>query len=245
MRWKLVVGNVVAVVLVGLLAWMMVRGAAATALAVDVDPSVDRAGRLLTAVHTQDGDTLLTAVQDAAGRQPLADVYAADSESAQREAAFSFAEGLSHQLASLARRGRPAELVAVLTADGTVIARNLERHQDAGRHLGAEFPSVAAALQPPAGHPLRDYIRYGEQGWLEIAVVPVMSGSTLRGGLIVGFALADSAAHNDSDEIGVGVGFLLREGDRYNVQSLSVGQQLEKEQLRAWINAPSTNVKPQ
>ncbi len=237
MRWKLLVGNVVAVLLVGILGWALVRSRAAEALATDVAPSVDRSTSLLDAVRAQDGDQLVDAVEAATHAPDLAAVFAADSESAQRDAAFTFSEAMARQVgAQVPRRGRPAELVAVLSADGRVVGRNADRRLDVGRNVGQEFPAVQNALAAPRGHVVRDYIKYGEQGWLEVAVAPVIVNDQIRGGLLVGFVLADSAARSDAQRIGVAVGYLFRDGESCMVQSLSVGQQREKEQLRAWCN---------
>lgn len=238
MRWKLLAGNIVAIVVVGLLAWTMVRSRASEALVRDVDPSVDRGGALLEAVHTQDGMRLQDAVEDAAETPAVTAVFTAQSESDARTLAFNTAESLAREVASIPRRGRPAELVAIVSADGHIIARNTERNQDAGRDVGREFASVAQALQPN-GRPTRDYVKFGEQNWLELVTVPVRRDGQVKGALMVGFGIADSASRNDAQIIGVDVGFLFREGDHYSVQSLSAGQQAEKEQLRAWANSPA------
>ena len=237
MRAKLLVGNLLAVLLVGILSWFLVSRNASDALVTGLEPSVRRATDLVAAVHAQDGDQLADAVEAASRQADLAAVLAVGSESEQREAAFTVAEGMTQQIgAQLPRRGRPAELVAILSADGRVIARNSERRLDAGRNVAQEFPAVAAALAAPRGRIVRDYIRYGSQGWMEVAAAPILQGDQVRGGLLVGYSLADSAARADSDRIGVHVGFLMREGDACHVQSLSAGQQAEKEQLRAWCN---------
>lgn len=237
MRWKLLVGNVVAVLLVGILGWYLSRNKAAEELETDVAPSVDRATSLLDAVRAQDGDQLVDAVEAATHVPDIAAVLAGDSESAKRDAAFTFSESMARQIgAQIPRRGRPADLVAVLSADGRVIGRNADRRLDAGRNVGQEFPAVAHALSAPRGNVTRDYIRYGEQGWLEVAVAPVIVGEQIRGGLLVGFVLADSAARSDAQRVGVDVGYLFRDGDNCMVQSLSVGQQREKEQLDTWCN---------
>ncbi len=237
MRWKLLVGNIVAVLLVGILGWYLSRSKAAEELESGVSPSVERATALLDAVRAQDGDQLVDAVESATHTPDVAAVLAADSESAQRDAAFTFSESMARQIgAEIPRRGRPADLVAVLSADGRVVGRNADRRLDAGRNVRQEFPAVAHALSAPRGHVVRDYIRYGEQGWLEVAVAPVIVGEQIRGGLLVGFVLADSAARSDAQRVGVEVGYLFRDGESCMVQSLTVGQQREKEQLRTWCN---------
>lgn len=241
MRWKLVWGNLVVVILMGIIGWFVVRAGAGNALVDDIDPSVDRGAALLDAVRQQDGDRLLNATEDAAQSPALAAVYASDSQSALRDAAFTFVDGLARQMATLPRRGRPAELVLVTDTDGRVITRNIERNQDNGRALATEFPAVAAALRPPSGRPTLDYIHYGEQGWLEAAIVPVVVGGQLRGALVVGYAMADSAARSDAQRLGVDVAFVFRTEHNYLVQSLSCGQQREKEELQTWANAAGTN----
>ena len=50
MRWKLLAGNVIAVLLVGVLGWFLVKGQASEALVRDVEPSVQRAQALLDAL---------------------------------------------------------------------------------------------------------------------------------------------------------------------------------------------------
>lgn len=235
MRWKLLVGNLVAVLLVGVLTWVLVGRGASDALVTGLEPSVRRATDLVAAVHAQDGDQFGDAVEAAARSSELPGVFAGTSESDRRSAAFTFSESMSRQFgAQLPRRGRPAELVAVVGSDGVIIGRNSAERLDAGRNVMQEFPAVAASLAAPRGRLVRDFIRYGEQGWMEVAVAPIILNEQIRGALLVGFALADSAARSDSDRIGVDVGFLVREGEGCSVQSLSVGQQREKEQLRAW-----------
>ncbi len=236
MRWKLLAGNVVAIIVVGLLGWFFVEGRARAALSRDVEPSVQRAQALLEAVRAQDGDLLLSAAQEAGSASATETVFAADNESAARESAYRAAETLGRQFVSLPRRGRPPELLAFLNEEGRVLARNADRNLDVGRNLRQEFPAVARAL---GGFPVRDYIRYGEQGWLEVAVVPVRREGRVRGALVVGFTIADSAARSDAERIGVDVGYLFREGNRLTVQSLSAGSQREKEELVAWVNSPA------
>lgn len=239
MRWKILAGNVVTVMLISVIAWFLVKGRASEALLQDVAPSVRRSVELLEAVRARDGDQFMDAVEAATKTAEVATVFTGDSESAQREAAFAVSQSVSRQLGALPRRGRPAELVVLLNAEGRVLARNAERNLDVGRDLRAEFPAVRQAFEGPTGHAVRDFIRYGDQGWMEVAVVPVVTDGRVRGGVLAGFAVADSAARNDAERISVGVGYIFREGNRYTVQSLSVGSQRQKEELVAWANSPA------
>ncbi len=238
MRWKLLVGNILAVLIVGLASWVVVKDRAAQSLVRDAEPSVLRAQWLLEAVRAQDGNLLLDAAQTAARSPGVDGVYAADNESAQRAAAFPVAEDISRQMASIPRRSRPAELVALVNAEGVVLARNIDRNVDQHRNLAREFPAVAHALAGATGNVVHDYLRNNEQGWLEVAVVPVVREGHVRGALVVGFTVADSAARSDASRIGVDVGYLFREGEHMTVQSLSAGQQREKGELQTWANTP-------
>ncbi len=237
MRWKILAGNVVTVVLISLMGWFLVKGRASEALLQDVAPSVMRSVALLEAVRAQDGDQFVEAVEAASKSTEVGTVYTGESESAQREAAFVVSQSVSRHLGTLPRRNRPAELVLLLNAEGHVLARNAERNLDAGRDLRSEFPAVRQAFDGPVGHSVRDFIRYGDQGWMEIAVVPVIADGHIRGGLLAGFAVVDSAARNDGERISVGVGYIFREANHFTVQSLSVGSQREKEELGAWANS--------
>jgi HAMP domain-containing protein len=239
MRWKILAGNLVTVILISLVAWFLVKGQASEKLLAGVAPAVQRSVGTLEAVRALDGDQLTGAVEDAAQSAEVATVYAGETESAQREAAFTVSQSVSRQLSTLQRRGRPAELVVLLNAEGRVLARNVDRNLDVGRDLRTEFPAVRQAFEGATGHSVRDFIHYGDQGWMEIAVVPVLANGRIRGGVLAGFAVADSAARMDAERMDVGVGYLFREGNRYTVQSLSVGSQREKEELVAWANSPA------
>ncbi|MFO0627665.1 MAG: hypothetical protein U0325_18800 [Polyangiales bacterium] len=173
MRWKLLIGNLIAVLLVGVVGWRLALSNAAEALVGDIDPSVDRGVELLAAVRDQAGDALLDAVETSAASPELAAVFAEQSEIGRRDAAFAFAEQQARALASLPRRNRPADLVAVLDENGRIIARNVERNQDVNRDLRGQFPAVARALTGARGAKVRDYVRYSEQSLPEVAIVPV------------------------------------------------------------------------
>ena len=98
MRWKILAGNVVTVVLISLIAWFLVKGRASEALLQDVAPSVMRSVALLEAVRAQDGDQFVEAVEAASRSAEVGTVYTGESESAQREAAFAVSGRLTRHM---------------------------------------------------------------------------------------------------------------------------------------------------
>jgi hypothetical protein len=242
MRWKLIVGNVVAVVLVGLLAWLIVRGQVADALSHDVNPTVERSVGLFDAVRTAEGDRFLRVVVDGAQQQDLQQVFSFGTASDQGNAAFAFAQSYSRTLGASFPPAHPraADLVAVTDPDGHVLARNTDRSADRNRDLRAEYESVAYALST-GGHVTRDFLKYDQQRWFDVAMAPIVVNGQLRGLLLVGYEIADSVAAQDKQILGVDVGYLIREGNQYTLHSLSFGTQADKDVLLHWANTPGNN----
>lgn len=237
MRWKLLAGNVVAVLIVGLLGWFVVKGRAADALSRDIEPSVQRSGEMLKALHAQDDDELDDAVVAQAATNEARQIFDTESVTDRAQRACPWANAISGRLNTLPSRRRNAELVAVLSANGQVIGRNTECAQGSGNNLSERYPSVRAALANTQARAIHDYINYPGQGWVEVSITPIVRDDHVIGGLLVGFTVADSAAQNDARRMGVDAGYLFREGGRYTVQSLSAGQQAEKNQLQNWVNS--------
>src|SRR5579871_1847317 len=100
MRWKLIAGNVAAVLLAGLLAWVMVRSKAADALSRDIDASVQRGVGLFSAVRTAEADRLRGLTVDGSQRQQLQAVFALSTVSEQSTAAAAFANALANELSA-------------------------------------------------------------------------------------------------------------------------------------------------
>jgi methyl-accepting chemotaxis protein len=127
--------------------------------------------------------------------------------------------------------------VVITDEQGKFIGRNLDARADAGRDLRAEFDAVAAALQ--SRQPVHDYLRYDGQKWFDVVSAPIVRDGQAVGLLMVGYEIADSQAEEDKRRLGAEVGYLVREGDRFALQSLSFGTQTEKNAIIAWANAAS------
>lgn len=243
MRWKLIAGNVIAVLLVGIMTWLIVRGQVADALARDVDPSVERSVGLFDAVRTAESDRFRNAVANATERQDLQAIYGLGTSTEQATAAFAFAQTFSREIGAEfpSRHPREADLVAVTDAEGHVLSRNVDRNLDRNRDLRTEYEAVGYALSG-TGHVARDFLKYDQQHWYDVAIAPIVVGGTLRGVILVGYEIADSIAAEDKRALGSEVAYLIRDGNQYSLYSLSFGTQSEKDELLRWANAQGANV---
>src|SRR5437867_587652 len=107
MRWKLIVGNVAALLIAGLLAWVVVRGQVSDALGKDIDPAVQRGVGLFDAVRTADGERFKNVISDGAQREDVRAIFALGTVSDQTTAAFEFAQRYARELGTSYPTGRP------------------------------------------------------------------------------------------------------------------------------------------
>jgi hypothetical protein len=84
---------------------------------------------------------------------------------------------------------------------------------------------------------VHDYIRYDGTRWFDMVFAPISREGRVAGVIVVGYELADSLATQDKTRLGADVGYIVREGDRFAVQSLSFGTQTEKSAILAWASA--------
>jgi hypothetical protein len=134
-------------------------------------------------------------------RRPTVVAVFANSGDAVADAAFAECNAINKQLE---REGRKAAVVAVLDANGKVIARDLDRNAMVGDDLKAQHAVVAHALR---GRPGKD-VWFFDKGIKEFAVAPVSrADGTIAGGLLIGQALSASRAQDTRDELGVEIGY--------------------------------------
>ncbi len=242
MRWKLIAGNVAALMIASLIALFWVRSSVTQKLSSEVGPTVERSVALFDAVRTAHGDRYRALVSPLANTDDARGVYSATTDTAQGDAAFALAQRLARTIGETypPTRPRPADLVAITNNQGRVLARNIDRRAENNRDLRTDFEAVATALQ--TGQVQRDYVRYDGQKWFDVVFSPIRSEAGVLGLLVVGYELSDSVAAEDRVRLGLEVGYLVRENDRFAVQSLSFGTQTEKTALLTWANNPATNL---
>jgi len=243
MRWKLIVGNLVAVLVVGIVGFFMVRGQASEALSQDIDPLVERSVGLFDAVRTAEGERYKSIVEEIGLSEAAGGVYASNITSERQSAAFAFAERQARELATQypPQSPRQADIVLLTDSDGKVLARNVDQNGDTDRDLRGAFEVVRYALEG-TGHVARDFLRYDGQKWYDVAIAPVRVGGQMRGLVLVGYEIADSIASVDNRRLGAHVGYLFPDNNRYVLYSASLGTQGDKDTLSHWANEAGTNL---
>ena len=188
----------------------------------------------------------MQAVDSAAATPTVAGVFAAATSSERGAEAFGRAQDLARQLGTAFPRRHPreADLVVLTDADGHALARNVDRTLDRNRDLRAEYEVVRFALEG-GGRTARDFLKYDQQRWFDVVVSPVRRDGALLGLLLVGYEIADSIAAEDARDLGVDVGYLIRDGNAFVLHSLSFGTQAEKDDLLRWVNRPGANPVPE
>jgi hypothetical protein len=136
-----------------------------------------------------------------AKRPSVVAIFHKSDETARREAAFAECEA---QNAGLQKEGRQAAIVAVLGADGKVIARDLNPNAMWGEDLKSRYPAVARALD---GEPVKD-VWTMDGRMTQVAMAPISrADGTVLGALLIGHALSARAAQETRNKIGAEIGY--------------------------------------
>lgn len=237
MRLKLIAGNILALLLACVVSLVWVRASVTDVLTRDITPMVERSVVLFDALRTAQGDRFQSLVQEQTNSEAARNVFAATNTTARSGAAFEFAQRLSRALGGSFPQGRPrpADVVAITDDQGKVLARNIDPRQEVGRDLKNEFEAVAVALQ--SNQAVHDYLRYDGTRWFDVVISPITREGRVEGVAVVGYELSDSLAAEDKARLGAEVGYIVREGDRFAMQSLSFGTQVEKTAVIAWADS--------
>jgi hypothetical protein len=232
MRLKIIAGNLVAVLLLGLVSYAVVGS----------DLRQEVSARLLAQIGNDqvllDRSLQLSAVEfENRVKQRAADadvraVFAALDEEGRRTRAFEAAERSSAWFSDPARgqRGRP-HIVAVTDDSGKVVARDTDRNRMYGNRLEAELPILRQMLQDgDARHDI--WRKKDEDKLLEVAVSPIRGDQgQIAGALIVGYDMSNGLARSEGKRLGGReVAFLVDD----KVYSTSLDVSLSK-QLRNYL----------
>lgn len=219
MRLKLIAGNLVIVLLVGLGSYLVVRTQLRSELSRGLEDSIGDDSELFARSWRADGARLAEGVGSRATSNPVRNVFTALGEAQQRGRAFEAAQEVSKWFQDPARgRGERPHIVAVIDETGRVIARDTDRNRMFGEPLLNRVPVLRRVLR-------RGSARYGvwelDDKLLQVGVAAVRNDrGGVVGALLVGYDLSNGFAQQEARLIGHDLLFVL--GDRIYSTSTAV-----------------------
>jgi HAMP domain-containing protein len=225
MRTKIIAGNLLTILVVGLASYAMVKANVESAFAAEVDDRINSDFRVLSRSIALNGRELVGLVESQAGGRPLQDVFGALDEGGRRQRAFEASQRVSTWLGDPAReRGGRPDITAVLDDTGRVVARDSDVNAMFGVDLGAQIPAIAEALRGNAS--LGVWESSQDNKALQVAVAPIRGDAgRILGALLVGYDLSNGLARSEGALISRDVGFVW--GERVYSSSLDGGAPAE------------------
>ena len=220
MRLKLIAGNLIVVLLVGLGSYLVVRTQLQTGLSRVLEERIDEDTELFARSWRADGARLVEGISDRASSSQVRHIFTASGEEKRRGRAFSVTQAVSKwfQNSARGRRGRP-HIVAVIDETGRVIARDTDPNRMFGQSLLNAVPVVRQVLGSGAA-------RYGiwldQDKLVQVAVAAVRNDDGgIVGTLLVGYDLSNGFAQREAKLIGHDLLFITP--DKIYSTSTSVG----------------------
>ena len=220
MRLKLIAGNLVIMLLVGLGSYLVVRAQLLAELSRQLEDGIGDDSELFARSWRASGARLAEGVSDRAASNALRNVFTASGEAKRRGRAFDAAQHVSKwfQDPARGRRERP-HIVAVIDETGRVIARDTDRNRMFGTPLLNQVPVLRGVLKDGTA-------RYGvwnhEDKLLQVGVAAVRRNEQagIVGALLVGYDLSNGFARQEASLIGHDLLFIM--ADRIYSTSASV-----------------------
>jgi hypothetical protein len=236
MRLKIIAGNLVAVLLLGLVSYAVVGGDLKRELAAKVLAQIGNDQVLLDRSLRLSSLEFVELVKQRAGDQDTIGVFGALDEPGRRTRAFEAAERTAAWIGDPARGARGTPDIVIITDDsGKVLARNADRNRMYGMKLDASLPAVRATLQDgDARHDV--WKKADEAKLLELAMSAIRSDSgQIVGVLLVGYDLSNGLAASEGKRLGGrDVAFIVDD----KVYSTSAPDHVAKD-LRAYLFGPA------
>jgi len=208
MRTKIIAGNLLTILIVGLASFAMVSSSIEAAFVAEVDTRISSDFRLLSRALALSGRELLALAEEQASGRPVQDIFGALDEGGRRQRAFEVSQRMSTWLGDPARgpRGRP-DITAIVDDRGLVVGRDSDVNAMFGVDLGAQIPAIAEALRGNAGVAVWESTQDNKA--LQVAVAPIRSDEgRILGAVVVGYDLSNGLAAGEGEILGRDVAFI-------------------------------------
>lgn len=203
MRLKIIAGNLVAVLLLGLVSYAVVGSDLRHEVSSRLLAQIGNDQVLLDRSLRLSAREFVDVVRQRAAETDMRVIFTALDEEGRRTRAYEAAERSSGWFGDPARgpRGRP-HLVVVTDDSGKVLARDTDRNRMYGNQLDTALPALRATLAD--GEPRHDVWSKADEGkLLEFAVAPIRDrNAEIVGSLVVAYDLSNGLARSEGKRLG-------------------------------------------
>ena len=209
MRLKIIAGNLVAVLAIGLLGYAAVKTRVQDGLEAEFDAQIDSDAELFKRSYKLSALQFVDFVRSRAQSQSVKGVFTGLDESSRRRRSYDAAEAVATWFQDPSRRGQRPQIVAVLDETGRVIARDGNVNDMFLTSLLEPIPSLRAVITNGAAvHDV--WHKDDENKYLQVAIAPIpnQEGRPI-GALLVGFDLSDGNARKEAEVLGRDVAFVV------------------------------------
>lgn len=208
MRLKIIAGNLVAVLLLGLISFFVVRSQLTSSLEARVDATIANDAQVIERSWRLSGIEFTSLVSDRAATREARDVFAALDEDQRRTRGYEAAERLGAWFGDPSRRGVVPDVVLFTDETGKVLARNADRNRMYGAILTTQLPALRAVLE--RGTELTDVWRKDDESKvMQVAAAPIRSESGfVIGALVVAYDVSNGYAAGEARLLSRDVAFV-------------------------------------
>jgi hypothetical protein len=227
MRLKLIAGNLIIVLLVGVGSYLVVRTQLYAELVRELKDGIGDDSELFGRSWRADGARLAEGVAKRASSKSVRTVFTASGEANRRRRAYDAAQDVSQWFGNPARgRNERPHIVAVIDETGRVIARDTDPNRMFGEPLLGQIPALRGLFK-------RGGSRYGvwlhNDKLLQIGVAAVRNEEGgVVGALLVGYDLSNGYAKQEARLLGHELLFITPEGVYSTSTAVDVRDAVEK-----------------
>ncbi len=213
MRAKIIAGNLIAVLFVGLVSYVLLYSKIKRHAAEAAESSLEHQQILFERSWKLSGSEFVEEAREQARSKTIQQVFTGLDEQSKRSRAFNAIGTVEQWFADPSRhRASGPDVVVIVDETGKVIARNKDINRMVGESLQAELPSVQTALRED--QVLVDvWHKKDEQKVFQTAIAPITSESgVIIGGLVVAYDISNGFAAREAEVLGCDVAFITGEG---------------------------------